>query len=449
MHLETYLCTNNIILKYHHGSRKFHGTNTAITHITNEINTDYENNLITATVATDLSAAFDTIDNVKLLDKLNFYGIQGSELAIFKSFLSERTQYVAIDTFTSETMDCPPCSVVQGSKLSAILYTIYTNEIPLLHTLMSHDIYYSLTNTPTPVINNIKHTTINYVDDSTSTISSNSAYELQIYLNHFYKLLESYYNINFLKINPDKTKFIITCKPPHRHTTKDTIIQAGQYVIEQSDKLKILGVYITSGLHQTPNVNTIISKVNHRVNILNKITRFTNTKTSLILYNSLVISVFSYCASNMINANAKQLTKLNVLLNKCTHRILGISSYRLNTTTILNKLNWLSYHQIVIHESVKLMHRISYESQPPALSQLLYHSLVRSDIDRQVRKPSVKYKSLSAKTSNNFMHRAVHIYNTLPDFIRVLPKKSFSKESKAHIKAHFGTKFIPKIVDLT
>jgi len=427
MHLESYLCTNNIIIKNHHGSRKFHGTNTAITHITNEINTDYENNLITATVATDLSAAFDTIDNIKLLDKLNFYGIQGSELAIFKSFLSERTQYVVIDTFTSDTMDCPPCSVVQGSKLSAVLYTIYPNEIPLLHTLMSKDIYYALTNTPTSIVNDIKHTTVNYVDDSTSTISSKSAFDLQTYLNHFYKLLESYYNINYLKINPDKTKFIITCKPPHRHTTKDIIIQAGQYVIQQSDKLKILGVYITSGLHQTPNVNNIISKVNHRVNILNKITRFTNTKTSLILYNSLVTSVFSYCASNMINANAKQLTKLNVLLNKCTHRILGISSYRLNTTTILNKLNWLSYHQIVLHESIKLMHRISYESQPPALSQLLYHSLVRSDIDRQVRKPLVKYKSLSAKTSNNFMHRAVHIYNTLSDFIRALPKKIILK----------------------
>ena len=302
-------------------------------------------------------------------------------LAIFKSFLSERTQYVVIDTFTSDTMDCPPCSVVQGSKLSAVLYTIYPNEIPLLHTLMSKDIYYALTNTPTSIVNDIKHTTVNYVDDSTSTISSKSAFDLQTYLNHFYKLLESYYNINYLKINPDKTKFIITFKPPHRHTTKDIIIQAAQCVIKQSDKLKILGVYITSGLHQTPNVNNIISKVNHRVNILNKITRFTNTKTSLILYNSLVTSVFSYCASNMINANAKQLTKLNVLLNKCTHRILGISSYRLNTTTILNKLNWLSYHQIVLHESIKLMHRISYESQPPALSQLLYHSLVRSHIE--------------------------------------------------------------------
>ena len=69
LHLEAYLCTNNIIHKNHHSSRKYHGTNTAITHITNEINTHYENNAITATVATDLSAAFDTIDNTKLIEK--------------------------------------------------------------------------------------------------------------------------------------------------------------------------------------------------------------------------------------------------------------------------------------------------------------------------------------------------------------------------------------------
>merc|ERR1711867_327325 len=140
------------------------GTNTAITHITNEIKTPYENNSITATVATDLSAAFDTIDNTKLIDKFHFYGIEGKELEIFKSFLSERTQYVQIDTFKSEAIGCPPCSVVQGSKLSAVLYTIYTNKILLLHTLMSQDIYYALTNTPTPVFNGIKHTTINYGD---------------------------------------------------------------------------------------------------------------------------------------------------------------------------------------------------------------------------------------------------------------------------------------------
>ena len=116
--------------------------------------------------------------------------------------------------------------------------------------------------------------------------------QLHIYLNNYYKLLESYYNINFLKINPDKTKFIITCKPMHRQATQDIIIQAGKYIIKQSDKLKILGIYITNSLDQTPNVNNVISKVSHRINILNKITKYTNIKTSLILYNSLVISVF-------------------------------------------------------------------------------------------------------------------------------------------------------------
>merc|ERR1711895_158322 len=177
---------------------------------------------------------------------------------------------------------------------------------------MLQEMFQRLTNTPTQQYNNIQHATVNYVDDSTRTISSKTITQLQTYFHNYYKLLESYYNINFLKINPDKTKFIITCKPCYRHITKDVFIQAGTFIIEQSHKLKILGIYITNGLDQTPNVNNIISKVNHRINILNKITRYTNTKTSLILYNSLVISVLSYCANNMINTNCKQLNKLNL-----------------------------------------------------------------------------------------------------------------------------------------
>ena len=102
-------------------------------------------------------------------------------------------------------MECPPCSVVQGSKLSTVLYTIYTNEIPHLHNLISKNIFNILTDTETTQFNGITHTTINYVDNSTSVISSKSSTNLYTYLDNYYKLLESYYDINFLKINPDKT----------------------------------------------------------------------------------------------------------------------------------------------------------------------------------------------------------------------------------------------------
>ena len=165
---------------------------------------------------------------------------------MFRSFLSDRTQFVQIDTVTSDIMDCPPCSVVQWSKLSAVLYTIYTNEIPILNRLMTNDIFYKLTDIHTTQYNDIIHTTVNYVDDSTSIISSKTTTQLQTYIDNYYKLLDSYYNINFLKINPYKTKFRITCKPTHRQNTKDIIIHRGKYITKQSDKLEILGTYISN-----------------------------------------------------------------------------------------------------------------------------------------------------------------------------------------------------------
>ena len=64
------------------------------------------------------------------------------------------------------------------------------------HSNVTRIFYYALTNTQIPIDNDIEYTTVDYVDDSTNTIP-------YICLNHFYKLLISLYNINYLKINPD------------------------------------------------------------------------------------------------------------------------------------------------------------------------------------------------------------------------------------------------------
>ena len=55
--------------KYNHGTNTATRENTAITQIINDINIKYENNYITA-ILTDLLAAFDTIENTEILDKL-------------------------------------------------------------------------------------------------------------------------------------------------------------------------------------------------------------------------------------------------------------------------------------------------------------------------------------------------------------------------------------------
>ena len=42
----------------------------------------------------DLSKAFDTVDHVILIKKLNHYGVKGKNLLWFKSYLNNRRQFI-------------------------------------------------------------------------------------------------------------------------------------------------------------------------------------------------------------------------------------------------------------------------------------------------------------------------------------------------------------------
>ena len=74
----------------------------------------------------DLSAAFDTIDHGVLLDRLHkTFGISGIVLDWFKSYLTERTQFVVIGGIESKKLPLQ-FGVPQGSVLGPILFTMYT-----------------------------------------------------------------------------------------------------------------------------------------------------------------------------------------------------------------------------------------------------------------------------------------------------------------------------------
>ncbi len=80
---------------------------------------------ISLLVLLDLSAAFDTIDHNILLNRLeNFVGISGSALAWFKSYLSDRHQFVAVNEEVSYRSQVQ-YGVPQGSVLGPLLFTLY------------------------------------------------------------------------------------------------------------------------------------------------------------------------------------------------------------------------------------------------------------------------------------------------------------------------------------
>jgi len=64
---------------------------------TNDLLLSSNHGCISLLVLLDLSAAFDAIHHNSLLKRLNYVGICGIALAWFKSYLSDRYQFVAVN----------------------------------------------------------------------------------------------------------------------------------------------------------------------------------------------------------------------------------------------------------------------------------------------------------------------------------------------------------------
>ena len=76
----------------------------------------------------DLSKAFDTLDHKILIQKLQFYGIHGITLSIFKNYPSNRIQFVEYEDSESDTLTITT-GAPQGSVLDPLLFIIYINVI--------------------------------------------------------------------------------------------------------------------------------------------------------------------------------------------------------------------------------------------------------------------------------------------------------------------------------
>ena len=131
---------------------------------------------------------------------------------------------------------------------------------------------------------------------------------------------------------------------------------------------------------------------------------------------------------------------------KITRPILGFKSYKWNLSTIMKKMGWYTYYQILMIESVTFLHKSLFENIPISITNLLCYSLNRTQNLRKVRKVLVKSGTKSNKNSQTLIYRAVFLYNLLPPEIKGLVPKKFKKQASDFIMKNFANNNIPRNV---
>uniref|UniRef100_A0A3P9J3F2 Reverse transcriptase domain-containing protein n=1 Tax=Oryzias latipes TaxID=8090 RepID=A0A3P9J3F2_ORYLA len=140
--LNMYLEEHNISDSFQSGFKKNHSTETALLRVSNDVLMAADSGQYTVLVLLDLKSAFDTVDHNILIERLhNDYGLSGSVLNWFISYLSGRTFNVAVGSSSSEIREIT-CGVPQGSVLAPILFILYMIPLGKLINQFSHISYH-------------------------------------------------------------------------------------------------------------------------------------------------------------------------------------------------------------------------------------------------------------------------------------------------------------------
>ncbi|KAG1925807.1 hypothetical protein F2P79_025291 [Pimephales promelas] len=409
--LQNHLKSNRLYEKFQSGFRPSHSTETALIRVTNDLLMASDSGSTSLLILLDLSAAFDTVDHHILLHRLqHFTGLSGTALKWFHSYLTDRTEYVALGDVKSRPHSVI-CGVPQGSVLGPTLFNIYM--LPLGRVISKHGVNFHC-----------------YADDTQLYLQVTPSSSLSVTaarLSSCLKEIEAWMSENFLQLNGSKTEAIQTGTAHQLRSSPITSVSFFGHITPLSSSVINLGVKFDPHLSFDSHVTTICKTAFFHLRNISKLRPSLSLSAAEKLVHAFVSSRLDYCNALLIGIPGRSLQKLQYVQNSAARVLMGVRKHE-HITPILRSLHWLPIQSHIEYKVLLQTHHCLHGVAPTYLTELLTpisSTRTRSGQQHRLVMPRTRLKTMGDRA---FQVAAPCLWNALPDHLRA-PQTHSSRES--------------------
>ena len=355
----------------------------------------------------DISKAFDRVWHNGLLFKLKRWGISGSLLEWFKSYLTDRYQRVVVNGQNSK-LNKINSGVPQGSVLGPLLFLVFIND--LTHV--------------------VKHCEIRlFADDTCLFIKINDRLVSGNLINEDLYAIENWSKKWLVSFSAPKTESMIIGYKSNLETHPILFLLNQPIITVKSHKH--VGLWIDSNLWWHSHINSIALKASKRLNIISYFKFKLDRKTLEQMYLLFVRPIMEYAAVVWAGAHGSDLMKLDNIQVDAMRIVTGCTR-RSNIANLYKECVCEGLHQRRDIHILKMIFKIQNNLAPQYLRNIL-PARIKDTVPYPVRnsKNFVKLNCRLKCFKQSFMPYGTELWNDLPLEIRNISTLSgFSKALK-------------------
>ena len=387
----------------------------------------------------DLSTAFDMVDHQILLNRLRTeFGVSGKVLDWFASYLSNRSQKVTVNGVLSDRVGID-FGVPQGSCLGPLLSVIYSSKL------------FNIVNKQLPNVHA-------YADDTQLYLAfkpGNHANETAA-VSSIQSCIRDRQNgmlIDKLKLNPDKTEFLILETRQQVENVITSHLVVGESRICPSTKVKNLGSWFDPNLDMISHINNICSSSFYYLYNICRIRKYLSPQSAISLIHVFITTKLDYCNSLLYGLPTIHIDNLQRVQNATT-RLVTKTPCICHITPILEDLYWLPIKYRIQCKIVLLTFKCLYGLAPQYLVDLIAVA-PQSRYNLRSRNAtllvSANARCLPTLGDGAFQSAAPKLWNSLPVEIRnIQTLTSFKQALKTYLfKTAFNRFIYTLFIDIT